>query len=557
MVMREKMKGKLNLEDEGDPPKPVIVLTSSEDEEANEDLSLKIVEKARMREIKRKRKEDFDEFEASEGVRSAMVIDLSSSSCEETEVAADQCGTTDSGNVAAVVAAEVKKNKKKKKKKKKSKNIKLEEWNVSKVHSFLLFSLSCVWFIVLYGKGVPVKLILHVYIDGSGLLPLFFLKVNTGRTEDHAVEIVSLVETEAETTKSVEAIKSMETEGVEVSDNIVLRKLLRGPRYFNSLEGSWPKCYNCGKEGHAASNCVSQERKKPCFICGSFEHNAKRCIEGQYCYICKRKGHRKKDCPEKHLKKSSESSNTCLRCGDAGHDLFSCTNDYSPDDLKEIQCYTCKAFGHFCCTDFIDTGPRVVSCYNCGQSGHTGLGCAKSRGETHGAGSSTVCYKCGEEGHLARGCTKYSESAQRISGFSTPRKRFRNEGSDVLEFRSAHNLGRAFKRKSTQHKEIEIAASTKSRRRGGWITDDPGDLPNIKSKANGWWSPTTPAKKGHKIPNLTAGGDPSSSRSPWKNPKLPPLSPGSRGLANSYQPRFSASRFGNSSVGRFRRNYDW
>ncbi|KAJ4963148.1 hypothetical protein NE237_023087 [Protea cynaroides] len=518
MVMREKMKGKLNLEDEGDPPKPVIVLTSSEDEEANEDLSLKIVEKARMREMKRKRKKDLDEFEASEVVGSVMVIDLSSSSCGETEAAADQCGAVDGGDVASVVAAHEAKKNKKKKKKKKNKSIELEERNV-----------------------------------------------NNGWTEEHAdtaeaVETVSSVETEVETVKSVEAlvtVKSMGTEVVEIPDNIVLRKLLRGPRYFDPPGSSWDKCYNCGKEGHAAVNCVSQERKKPCFVCGSFEHNAKRCTEGQHCYICKRKGHRKKDCPEKHQKKSLQCSNTCLRCGDAGHDMFSCRNDYSPDDLKEIQCYTCKNFGHFCCTGFIDTGPRLVSCYNCGQSGHTGLGCAKSRGETSGAWSPTVCYKCGEEGHLARGCTKYSESAQRISEFSTPRKRFRKEGRDILEFRSApHNLGRAFKKKSTQNEEIEIATSSKSKRRGGWITDDPGDLPKRKSKANGWKSPTQ-AKKGRKISNLAAGGDPLRSQSPWRKPKLPPLTPDSCGSANSYQPRFSASRFGNSSVGQFRRNYDW
>lgn len=24
----------------------------------------------------------------------------------------------------------------------------------------------------------------------------------------------------------------------------------------------------------------------------------------------------------------------CLRCGDSGHDMFSCGGDYSPDDLK-------------------------------------------------------------------------------------------------------------------------------------------------------------------------------------------------------------------------------
>ncbi|KAJ4959572.1 hypothetical protein NE237_026683 [Protea cynaroides] len=469
---------------------------SSDDEEANEDMSLAIVEKARMRETKRKWKEDFNEFEARENVRS-VVIDLSSSSCEEIEVAADRCAAGYGGAVAPVVAGlEVKKKKKKKKKQKKKKDIKPEEWNVNTVRA-------------------------KEHVDTAEVL-----------------ETVTPVKTEAETVMSVEAevaTKSMGIEGVEISDNIVLRKLLRGLRYFDPPESSWDKCYNCGEEGHAAVNCVSQKRKKPCFACGSFQHISKHCTEGQYCYICKRKGHRKKDCPDKHRIKSSESSNICLKCGYAGHDMYSCRVEYSPDDLKEIQCYICKAFGHLCCTDFLDTGPRVVSCHNCGQFGHTGLGCAKSRGETSCATSLTVCYKCGEEGHLARGCTTYSESAQRISELSTPTKRSFKKGRDILEFRSAHNLGRALKKKRNQHEEIVIATSRTSNWRGQWIADDPGDLPKRNFKSNGWMSPTIPAKRGYNISSLTAGGNPSSSRSPWENHKFLPLIPGSHGSANSYQ----------------------
>nr|XP_016471242.1 PREDICTED: uncharacterized protein LOC107793402 isoform X2 [Nicotiana tabacum] len=74
---------------------------------------------------------------------------------------------------------------------------------------------------------------------------------------------------------------------VEVPDNAVLRRLLRGPRYFDAPDKSWGTCYNCGEEGHAAVNCTSARRKKPCFVCGSFEHNAKHCtkVSGENCLL--------------------------------------------------------------------------------------------------------------------------------------------------------------------------------------------------------------------------------------------------------------------------------
>ncbi|XP_010247154.1 PREDICTED: zinc finger CCHC domain-containing protein 7-like [Nelumbo nucifera] len=519
MGKREKMKGKLEEEEEEARKASVILLSSSDDEEANKDLSLEIVNRARMREAKRKREEDSSEIAGTSEVRSAIVINLSSSSSEE-EVGG-RCGAGDVGEAPTAVVVEVKK--KKKKKKKKINKLEAEERTVGYLK-----------------EGDQVEMV-------------------------QAVETVESVETEAVTDKPVEAgevdisdnieLRKEEAGAVEISDNIVLRKLLRGPRYFDPQEGSFDKCYNCGEEGHTAASCTSKKRKKPCFVCGSFEHGAKRCKQGLECFICKRKGHRAKDCPEKD-QRGSQNSKICLRCGDIGHDMYSCRNDYAPDDLKEIQCYVCKNFGHLCCVG-MDCTAREVSCYNCGQSGHTGLGCAKSRGETSGTGSPTLCYKCGEEGHIARGCTKFTKFGQRMDELLTPtRKKFSNKSRNG--FRSApHDLGKAHKKKNVvRYEERVVTTAVKSKWRGGWITDDPGDLLNVKGKANGWRSPATPAKKDHKISTLTADGHFSNSRSRKKS-KLLYGTPGSHGSVDTYQHRFSASRFGNHSVGALRRNYDW
>ncbi|KAF5751671.1 zinc finger CCHC domain-containing protein 7-like [Tripterygium wilfordii] len=151
-------------------------------------------------------------------------------------------------------------------------------------------------------------------------------------------------------------------------------------------------------------NCMSAKRKKPCFVCGSLDHGAKQCSKAQDCFICKQSGHRAKDCPEKH-KFGAQSSKICLKCGTSGHDMFLCEGEYSNDDLKGIQCYVCKNFGHLCCLNYVDTGRREQSCYKCGQLGHTGLACARLRQEASGEASPSSCYRCGKEGHFARECT--------------------------------------------------------------------------------------------------------------------------------------------------------
>ncbi|XP_008789899.3 zinc finger CCHC domain-containing protein 7-like isoform X2 [Phoenix dactylifera] len=334
------------------------------------------------------------------------------------------------------------------------------------------------------------------------------------------------------------------TEVNETSDNVVLRKLLRGPRYFDPGDSNWETCFNCGEEGHVAANCMMEKRQRPCFVCGMFGHNGKQCTQAQDCFVCKRRGHLAKDCPEKH-KRIAQESKICLRCGDVGHDMLLCRNEYPPDDLKEIQCYICKKYGHLCCADFTDIGPREVSCYNCAQLGHTGLGCAKPRGETGAAASPTLCYKCGEEGHFARGCTKISMSARRM-GESTPTRKFAKENKDFLGSRSApRDFGKSHKKKSLLDEERKNMSAGRSRIRGGWIVDDPGDLARKKFKTNGWASPRTPVKSSHKNYPLGSGGQYSSSQSSKKR-KYFVGTPSLHVSRGNYQHDFSASRFGNS-----------
>lgn len=56
-----------------------------------------------------------------------------------------------------------------------------------------------------------------------------------------------------------------------------------------------------------------------------------------------------------------------------------CKYEYTEDNLKSVQSYVCKRFGHLCSVEPCDSPPSLwaVSCFRCGQLGHTGLSCGR------------------------------------------------------------------------------------------------------------------------------------------------------------------------------------
>ncbi|RZR98318.1 hypothetical protein BHM03_00027638 [Ensete ventricosum] len=134
MRERRRSSGKMDPSDESEAAPSIVVLSSSDDEEANEDLSLAIVKKARHREAKRKWSEDALGPGPATAVSPAHVIEISSSS-SEAELASDPTPAPSAGGLMSPMEETKDMEKKPKKKRRRKKKKQLEE---KEVVSFML-----------------------------------------------------------------------------------------------------------------------------------------------------------------------------------------------------------------------------------------------------------------------------------------------------------------------------------------------------------------------------------------------------------------------------------
>lgn len=189
-------------------------------------------------------------------------------------------------------------------------------------------------------------------------------------------------------------------------ENRVLRKLLRAPRYFDYSESNWLACNEFSGDDDKSNKGKAKKRRKPCYICGDINHSGTPCLKVP-CDICSAKGHLVINCPNKTVELACVST-PCLKCGNTDHDMFSCTDDYDPEDLKAIECYICKEAGHLCCAENKAEGPTEASCYCCGQFGHFGSECTKLNEvifDPH-----LFCHICKERGHSRKQCPKKAKA---------------------------------------------------------------------------------------------------------------------------------------------------
>ncbi|RWR82145.1 zinc finger CCHC domain-containing protein 7-like protein [Cinnamomum micranthum f. kanehirae] len=280
-----------------------------------------------------KNEEDLEEFE-NKSFPLAAFIYLSSSSSDEVEFISNQRESRDALSAAADVNKKKKKSKKKKKKKIEAESIvdvMREERPSKTVTTVDAKEIGVLGDAMKAEKASETQLVRiseNATMAENYLVTVETMDMKATGISDYIVQAGK---------PSVE-VKTADKDTIGTSENAVLQKLLRSPRYFDPLDYHWETCYCCGMKGHTANDCSRKKQKKPCYICAKFGHTGNCCIQGKHCYSCRRRGHLKKDCPKEHLN-DSQDFKMCLWCGDAGHDMSLCINDYPPDDMKACEIF--------------------------------------------------------------------------------------------------------------------------------------------------------------------------------------------------------------------------
>ena len=110
------------------------------------------------------------------------------------------------------------------------------------------------------------------------------------------------------------------------------------------------------------------------------------------------------------------------------------------------------------------------------------------------------------------------QSARKMGESSTPRT-FDNKNRSSRGTKSVpRDFGKGQRKKNLLYEERWNMTTGKSKIKGGWIVDDPGDLPRKKFRAHDYASPMTSRKKSHRNYSIGFSGHSSNSntRKKWK-----------------------------------------